>query len=143
MVLTSHILAGAVIGAEVKNIWAIFGLGLASHYLMDALPHWDYLVEISYGKIKGWAKVVLDILIGGAIVWLAVGNSLDWYLVGGVFFALLPDLILFVYLILNLKFLAPLVNFHRWIHSDKNFNLFPGLGSVLFFCLIFAGVLIS
>lgn len=141
MVLTSHILAGAVIGAEVKNIWAVFGLGLASHYLMDALPHWDYSVELNLKKNKDMAKIGLDLLIGLTIVFMVV-ESLDWYLLAGIFFALLPDLIQFLCFGFSLDFLKPLVRFHHWIHSDKKLSLFPGLGLVLFSCLLFASVLI-
>ncbi len=141
MVLTPHILAGAVIGAEVKNIWVVLGLGLASHYLMDALPHWDYSVELNLKKIKDMAKIGLDLLIGLTIVFV-VAEPLDWYLAAGIFFALLPDLIQFLYLGFGLDFLKPLTRFHRWIHFDKRLGLFSGLGLILLFCLAFVSVLI-
>ena len=40
MFFTSHLLAGALIGKAAPNALAAFGLGVASHLAMDALPHW-------------------------------------------------------------------------------------------------------
>ena len=37
---TNHLLAGALIGRAAPNALAAFGLGVASHLAMDALPHW-------------------------------------------------------------------------------------------------------
>ncbi len=41
MLVTNHVLAGAVIGTALRRRPALaFGLGVASHLAMDALPHW-------------------------------------------------------------------------------------------------------
>lgn len=41
MLVTNHVLAGAVIGATLRRRPALaFGLGVVSHLAMDALPHW-------------------------------------------------------------------------------------------------------
>jgi len=40
MLVTNHVLSGAVIGAEVRNPWIAFPLGFASHFVLDAFPHW-------------------------------------------------------------------------------------------------------
>jgi hypothetical protein len=41
MLLITHLVAGFLIGSLVQNPIAIVILGLISHYLMDAIPHWD------------------------------------------------------------------------------------------------------
>ena len=43
MVLVPHMLVGAAIGSQVSSYWLAFLFGLMSHYLLDSLPHWDYL----------------------------------------------------------------------------------------------------
>ena len=40
MLVTNHVLSGAVIGAAVRSPWAAFPLGFASHLALDAFPHW-------------------------------------------------------------------------------------------------------
>ena len=40
MLVTNHVLSGAVIGAAVRSPWLAFPLGFASHFVLDTLPHW-------------------------------------------------------------------------------------------------------
>ncbi|NUR26503.1 MAG: hypothetical protein HOV83_11760 [Catenulispora sp.] len=40
MLVTNHVLSGAVIGAATKRPVPAFLLGVASHFVLDALPHW-------------------------------------------------------------------------------------------------------
>lgn len=40
MLVTNHVLSGAVLGAAVRKPWIAFPLGFASHLVLDALPHW-------------------------------------------------------------------------------------------------------
>lgn len=40
MLVTNHVLSGAVIGAAVRSPWLAFPLGFASHLALDAIPHW-------------------------------------------------------------------------------------------------------
>lgn len=40
MFVTTHVLVGAVIGARTRSPVAAYGLGVLSHFVMDALPHW-------------------------------------------------------------------------------------------------------
>jgi hypothetical protein len=40
MLLTNHVLSGAVIGAVVRRPGPAFLAGVASHFVLDALPHW-------------------------------------------------------------------------------------------------------
>ena len=40
MLLTNHVLSGAVIGAVVRRPVPAFVLGVASHFALDAVPHW-------------------------------------------------------------------------------------------------------
>jgi hypothetical protein len=40
MLLTNHILSGALIGAVVRRPVPAFLAGVASHFALDAIPHW-------------------------------------------------------------------------------------------------------
>src|ERR1700728_4818444 len=40
MLVTNHVLSGAVIGAAVRRPAPAFALGVASHFVLDAVPHW-------------------------------------------------------------------------------------------------------
>jgi hypothetical protein len=40
MLVTNHVLSGAVIGAMTRHPGSAFVLGVASHFVLDATPHW-------------------------------------------------------------------------------------------------------
>jgi hypothetical protein len=40
MLLTNHVLAGALIGALAHRPVPAFAVGVASHFVLDAVPHW-------------------------------------------------------------------------------------------------------
>jgi hypothetical protein len=40
MLVTNHVLSGAVIGASARGPGQAFALGVASHFALDAVPHW-------------------------------------------------------------------------------------------------------
>jgi len=40
MLITNHVLSGALIGAAVRRPVPAFLLGVASHFVLDAVPHW-------------------------------------------------------------------------------------------------------
>ena len=40
MLVTNHVLSGAVIGAATRRPVTAFALGVVSHFALDAVPHW-------------------------------------------------------------------------------------------------------
>jgi hypothetical protein len=40
MLVTNHVLSGALIGARARGPGQAFALGVASHFALDAVPHW-------------------------------------------------------------------------------------------------------
>ena len=40
MLVTNHVLSGAVIGVAARSPWLAFPLGFASHFALDSVPHW-------------------------------------------------------------------------------------------------------
>ena len=56
VLITNHVVAGAVIGALVPRPSVAFGLGVVSHAAMDAWPHWghpDYSVFLKVAVVDG------------------------------------------------------------------------------------------
>ena len=107
MILTPHIIVGAVIGAKIHNFWLIAILGLLSHFILDKIPHWDYTQAIkkflATNKFKYLIifilKVFTDFVFGfiiAIIIFLNSAlpfNSLQ-YILMGVLFSILPDVVL-------------------------------------------------
>ena len=40
MLITNHVLSGALVGRVAPGPTAAFGLGVLSHFVLDAIPHW-------------------------------------------------------------------------------------------------------
>jgi hypothetical protein len=40
VLLTNHVLSGALVGALARRPLTAFGVGVASHFVLDAVPHW-------------------------------------------------------------------------------------------------------
>jgi hypothetical protein len=51
MIITNHVLAGAIIGLTVTNPVAAVILALVSHFVMDALPHFGYEGKKGYEEV--------------------------------------------------------------------------------------------
>jgi hypothetical protein len=136
MILSVHLLAGAAIGSKVKNYWAILVLALLSHFILDALPHWEYTGLIP--NVSGdyfmtvTVKALLDILLGVGVVGLFLRSSrLIRPALWGAFFALLPDGLIFAYVLAqvffgwNLTFLTYPIAFHDQFHFPDKTDLLP------------------
>ena len=122
-------LAGAAIGAHSPNVWAAFILGLISHYLLDALPHWEYLTSPKIKGIKPLLYILTDFILGLVIILILVESmnmTLDMIVVSAILGVLLPDVFLFARVNLKLNFLTSLCNFHNKIHNAKKFNFLIG-----------------
>lgn len=149
MTLTTHAIIAA---AAAKPLAAsspifIFLAALASHYLADAIPHWDYrlysLIEGEEGLAKKdivftrttfWfdilrsaADAAFGLLCVALFVWPT--SSQEWVFVllavtGGI----MPDFLQGVYYGLRLNFLKPHQFFHDWIHARIKLGPYPKLG---------------
>lgn len=90
MLITNHVLAGAVIGALSASTRSAFASGLVSHFALDAVPHWG---TTDHGRFLRVA--VVDGLLGasvmGAIAVLAPKEKRSRVRAGMVG-AVLPDL---------------------------------------------------
>jgi len=64
MLVTNHVLSGAVIGAAVRRPVPAFFLGVASHFVLDSVPHWG-----QFGGRRQFLRVAVpDGLTGLAVI---------------------------------------------------------------------------
>lgn len=118
MILTSHILAGAALGANTNNP-ALIALGaVALHFALDAVPHWDY--DIYSSKTKTALKVSADLAMAGIVmlflIWHMPSEQQINALIGG-FFGVLPDGFLLISYIFKNNYLDKYAKFHDFWHG--------------------------
>ena len=99
MFLSAHLLTGMSLGLATNNPYLAAPLGLASHYFLDFLPHFEGSSLREPGDrtegFKNWTEwlfVILDLLFIVLIIfWFWF--YWQWPIIIGGFFAILPDLI--------------------------------------------------
>lgn len=91
MLVTNHVLSGALIGALNPRPKAAFATGVASHFALDSLPHWG-----RWGSRRDFLNVAVpDGLVGLAVVGViaaATPRDRRVSVVAGMVGAALPDL---------------------------------------------------
>jgi hypothetical protein len=148
MTLSTHAVAGAFVGALVSQNLAVAAVvGFASHFLLDAIPHWDYKLASSHQDranpmnndidafdrhfIIDLAKIGLDVVLGLGIVFLLFQNSSFSVIVGafiGAVFGMLPDPLQFVYMKFRREPFVSLQKFHMFMHAKTHLDTRPVLG---------------
>ena len=91
VLLTNHVLSGALIGALARHPLPAFAVGVASHFALDAVPHWG-----DWGSTRRFLQVAVpDGLIGlAAMAALAALSPAERRpaVVAGMAGAALPDI---------------------------------------------------
>lgn len=151
MTLTTHALVGAAAASLFPtHPYAAFAAGFASHFAIDALPHWDYR-PASLKKDKAnplntdmvlGKRFFLDLLVIGSDA--ALGVALSVIIFSYAFFhispsiifigacaGLFPDALQFLYFKTRSKVLEPLQRFHIWIQKGKSLEVEPFYGIAL------------
>jgi hypothetical protein len=143
--LTAHgIVGGAIVSLMPAH--PILGLCLAfsSHYLLDAIPHWDYPIRSAFVDPKIGARMRYDralsadaITIGtDGIPGVALPVALfapreSFVLVAcGACAAILPDFLQFGHARFPHQPLAGLQRLHQWAHTSRSLTKQPVLGIV-------------
>jgi hypothetical protein len=54
VLLTNHVLSGALVGALARRPLPAFAVGVASHFVLDAVPHWG-----KWGSRRGFLRVAV------------------------------------------------------------------------------------
>lgn len=117
MTATGHALIGTVIAAKVGNPIAAIPIAIASHFLADALPHWDTgYHRKTKTKRKFLIESALDVFLGFALSFVVVKflfpstNLLYTFVI--IIMAQLPDWLTAPYLFFNIK-IVPFCWFYK------------------------------
>jgi len=93
MTLTNHLLTGAIL-AKVLPLPLAIPLAFASHFILDALPHFGFVnleERTRHNKVFG-VVILLDCLLSVALsTWLIGRGHFQWLVTGFVAFS--PDLV--------------------------------------------------
>jgi hypothetical protein len=96
MFLTNHTLTGVLLGLNLQNPVLLAPIALASHFILDALPHYDPDLQLGE-EVSARAKriIIVDALLslGVLIAALLIWPQVLGLILVGTFFATLPDLL--------------------------------------------------
>ena len=156
MILSTHaIVGGAVASLFPSHPILVAALGFASHFAIDAIPHWDYpLQSISVGPgANNWALkmnrrlfrdvvlIGLDACAGIALTLLLFASpSTIGVIALGALAGMLPDALQIVHSLYPRGPLGTLQLFHRWIHTKRHLAWKIGASSQAIFAAVVAGV---
>lgn len=130
MLSISHALTGAFIAVKVGNPYLAIPLILLSHYLEDAIPHWDAGTGLGNGsktRQKALIHGSIDLALAGILVLmfypttiLPFNNFVTLPAIYGAFFGLFPDFLEAPRNFLKYEpfFLKPINSFHHSFHHS-------------------------
>jgi len=148
MILSTHAVVGAALASLMPSHPAeALAVGFASHFLVDAIPHWDYpLRSISLGpsarndvrvtaaRLRDLVVVGIDAFAGLAVAIGVFGTKANLAAVmAGAVGGIIPDALQFVYTLYPRQPLTTLQRFHTWIHSNRKLGWRLGVGSQVAF----------
>jgi hypothetical protein len=145
MILSTHAIVGGAIAslAPTHPAFAVVA-GFASHFVIDAIPHWDYpLRSIAIGRgadnrglrlngavLTDLAVIAVDACAGlGLALWLFATPASMWVVALGAVAAMLPDPLQFAQSLFPHEPLNTLQRFHGWIHSKRKLAWKLGVSS--------------
>lgn len=94
MLSTPHLLVGAAIAHSIPEPAISLPAAFASHFVLDAAPHWDGSPSAPFSK-KIIGGVMADYLFGAALIFLITqGDPRQAIILLGAFLATLPDFVM-------------------------------------------------
>lgn len=137
MIELPHAVVGAAIATKVANPALALPLALASHFVLDLLPHWNPHLNREmkiHGKITSRttaiviADAIISLVAGSYIASMALPDITRFItILAGSFFAVLPDVIEGPYFFFGWK--NPLITWLIKFQSSMQFNtsFIPGV----------------
>jgi hypothetical protein len=158
MILSAHaVVGGAIASLFPSHPLAVIAAAFASHFAIDAIPHWDYpLQSIKVGagarnQLKLARPILLDLALIGfdafaglalAVVVFATPATIGTVILGASA-AIMPDPLQFLYSLYPREPLKSLQQFHSWIHSKCGLNWPLGISSQIAFVALVIGIMIE
>jgi hypothetical protein len=155
MILSTHaIVGGAVASLFPSHPVLVAVLGFASHFVIDAIPHWDYplqSISVKPGadnrELRLDRRLLCDLFLIGldACAGLAAAVFLFAPFAGlgvialGAIAGILPDPLQFAHSLYPHQPLKILQQFHVWIHSKRRLALRLGASTQALFAVAVTG----
>lgn len=122
MLSTPHMLVGAAITQLVPDPALSIPLAVGSHFVFDAIPHWDGSAPKPPFKSRQVLTAAFDYLLGLTVIYfLSLGNPQAVILFAGAIAATLPDIFQGILAIINYLFkknyLSSFTRFHTSIQG--------------------------
>ncbi len=153
MTLATHGAIGAIIVTQMPNHPVLgFCLAFISHFLLDAIPHYDYSlaslthnpsdpmetrVRFNRAFLFDMTKVGGDFLIGCIAALILFWNTSSLILIlAGVAGGVVPDFLQFLYFKIQREPLVILERLHVWIHTKNRMKTMPIFSFVSQFILV-------
>jgi hypothetical protein len=139
MLSAPHAITGATIGASGAPLTACVPLAVASHFLLDLVPHWQETLP-PYTPHRGtWVRVPVDLVLSVILIRRIARarpkrSRLIWISACG---ALVPDLDTLLYAVPGLRervpFIGPYLRWHISLQHETSslWGLAPQIGVVL------------
>lgn len=148
MTLATHIIIAAAATKPIASAHPImiFAVAMVTHYLSDAIPHWDYSLSSIDSEVRheerAWKfgdatflrdirNIALDGLLGTLLVALIAQpssfNEILWLLFTAAG-SVLPDFLQGVYYTRRADFLRIIHHFHGFMHSKISLGPYPVIG---------------
>jgi hypothetical protein len=160
MTLTTHAIVGAALASFLSSSpLAAAAVAFASHFALDAIPHWDYPIRsasvqsdntgaLNYDRalLRDFLVIGLDAVVGTVIGVLRFASpSTFWVVLLGAALAILPDPLQFLYGRFPREPLRSLQRFHVWIHTEQRLEGRPvfGLMSQLAFAVLIVALSVA
>jgi hypothetical protein len=153
MILSTHAVVGGALGSLFpSHPVAAIAAGFASHFVIDAIPHWDYsLKSISVAQgarnqfkldrliLRDLSLIGFDALAGLVLAFalFATPATITAIMLGALA-AMLPDPLQFAHTLYPREPLRSLQRFHRWIHTKRKLNWPLGVSSQILFVAFIA-----
>lgn len=158
MILISHALVGTALTGKHFQGGMIFAIAFASHYILDAIPHWHYSVPqiqkvmndttgretLSFQMIffPDFLKIAVDCIVGGVLSYFIFGGSMENILLA-VMGAVAPDVLVGLSRFYPQYVLELHYRFHSWAHSNMRLDDQPFLGIVTQVIFVIVMVIVS
>ena len=119
MILTTHLLVGAAIASKMPQpTFLALVLAFLSHYLLDLLPHSEYLIKNIKGRrwhksFLDFSKIGIDIGLGTLLILIFSKNAPIIF--AAAFLAILPD----AFTLLNSIWPNKVLKIHEDFHTKK------------------------
>ena len=76
MLVTPHALMGAAIGLRLKHPLRIIPVAVASHFLLDTVPHWQETLSPYRPTVATWIRIPIDLSLATlGVAWIARRGS--------------------------------------------------------------------